>query len=106
MGLNRRRTEMASEKHRPEEAVAKLRRVDVLVSQGRSVAEAIRAVGVTEVTHYRRRREFGGLKSDQARRLKELEAENGRLREAVADLTPDEQILAGAARGNSFSIRG
>src|SRR5215218_3851320 len=96
MALSRRRTEMASEKHRPEEALSKLRRVDVLVSQGRSVAEAIRAVGVTEVTHYRRRREFGGLKSDQARRL----------REAVADLTPDEQILAGAARGNSFSIRG
>src|SRR5215213_9237368 len=96
MALSRRRTEMASEKHRPGEALSKLRRVDVLVSQGRSVAEAIRAVGVTEVTHYHRRREFGGLKSDQARRLKELEAENGRLREAVADLTPDEQILAGA----------
>src|SRR5215218_6353294 len=106
MALSRRRTEMASEKHRPEEALSKLRRVDVLVSQGRSVAEAIQSVGVTEVTYYRQRREFGGLKSDQARRLKELEAENGRLREAVADLTPDEQILAGAARGNCFSIRG
>ena len=53
---------MASKKHRPEEAVAKLRQVDVLVSQGQSVAEAIRAIGVTEVTYYRWRREFGGLK--------------------------------------------
>jgi transposase len=64
---------MASKKHRPEEAVAKLRQVDVLVSQGQSVAEAIRAIGVTEVTYYRWRREFGGLKSDQVKRLKELE---------------------------------
>jgi len=95
---------MASKKHRPEEAVSKLRQVDVLVSQGQSVAEAIRAIraiGVTEVTYYRWRREFGGLKSDQAKRLKVLEAENGRLRKAVADLTLDKQILAEAARGNS-----
>src|SRR3569832_2126243 len=70
MGLSRRRTEMASKKHRPEEAVAKLRQVDVLVSQGQSVAEAIRAIGVTEVTYYRWRREFGGLMSDQVMRLK------------------------------------
>ncbi len=88
---------MASKKHRPEEAVAKLRQVDVLVSQGQSVAEAI---GVTEVTYCRWRREFGGLKSDQVKRLKALEAENGRLRKAVADLTLDKQILAEAARGN------
>ena len=91
---------MASKKHRPEEAVAKLRQVDVLVSQGQTVAEAIRAIGVTEVTYYRWRREFGGLKSDQVKRLKELEAENARLRRAVADLTLDKQILAEAARGN------
>src|ERR671911_3160241 len=100
MGLNWRRTEMASKKHRPEEALAKLRQVDVLVSQGQSVAEAIRAIGVTEVTYYRWRREFGGLKSDQVKRLKELEAENARLRRAVSDLTLDKQILAEAARGN------
>ena len=92
---------MASKKHRPEEAVAKLRQVDVLVSQGQSVAEAIRAIGVTEVTYYRWRREFGGLKSEQVKRLKELEAENARLRRAVSDLTLDKQILAEAARGNS-----
>ena len=88
---------MASKKHRPEEAVAKLRQVDVLVSQGQSVAEAI---GVTEVTYDRWRREFGGLKSDQVKRLKELETENARLRKAIADLTLDKQILAEAARGN------
>src|SRR5918996_4953070 len=105
MALNRRRTEMASKKHRPEEAVAKLRQVDVLVSQGQTVAEAIRAVGVTEVTYYRWRREFGGLKAGQVKRLKELEAENARLRRAVSDLTLDKQILAEAARGNSWAPR-
>src|SRR4028118_1714586 len=99
MGSNRRRTEMASKKHRPEEAVAKLRQVDVLVSQGRSVAEAIRAIGVTEVTYHRWRREFGGLKSEQVERLKELEAENARLRKAIADLTLDKEELAGGAGG-------
>ena len=91
---------MAKKGHKPEEAVAKLRQVGVLVSQGRTVAEAIRAVGVTEVTYYRWRREFGGLKADQVKRLKELESENARLRKAVADLTLDKQILAEAARGN------
>jgi putative transposase len=98
---------MAKKKgHTPEEIVAKLRQVDVLVSQGRSVADAIRAIGVTEVTYYRWRREFGGLKSGQVKRLKELEAENARLRRAVSDLTLDKQILQEAARGNFFSIRG
>ena len=91
---------MAKKGHKPEEAVAKLRQVDVLVSQGQSVAEAIRAIGVTEVTYYRWRREFGGLKADQVKRLKALEAENTRLRRAVAELTLDKQILAEAARGN------
>src|ERR671920_1225940 len=100
MASNRRRTEMAKKGHKPEEVVAKLRQVDVLVSQGQSVAEAIRAIGVTEVTYYRWRREFGGLKSGQVKRLKELEAENARLRRAVSDLTLDKQILAEAARGN------
>src|ERR671917_153833 len=100
MALDRRRTEMAGKKHKPEEAVAKLRQVDVLVSRGQSMAEAIRAIGVTEVTYCRWRREFGGLKSDQVKRLKDLEAENARPCEAVADLTPDERILAEAARGN------
>src|SRR5919205_2675114 len=100
MALNRRRTEMARKRHTPDEIVAKLRQVDVLVSQGQAVAEAIRAIGVTEVTYYRWRREFGGLKADQVKRLQELEAENARLRKAVADLTLDKQILSEAARGN------
>ena len=89
---------MARKPHKPEEIVAKLRQVDVLVSQEQ--AEAIRAIGVTEVTYYRWRQECGGLKADQVRRLKDLEAENARLRRAVADLTLDKQILAEAARGN------
>ena len=76
---------MASKKHRPEEAVAKLRQVDVLVSQGQSVADAVRSIGVTEVTYYRWRQEYGGLRADQVKRLKQLEAENARLRRAVAD---------------------
>ncbi len=92
---------MAKKKgHTPEEIVAKLRQADVLVSQGRSVADAIRAIGVTEVTYYRWRREFGGLRLDQVRRLKELEAENARLRKAVADLTLEKLILKEAASGN------
>ena len=91
---------MARKRHKPEEIVAKLRQVDVLTGQGTSVAEAIRAIGVTEVTYYRWRQEYGGLKSDQVRRMKELERENQRLRQAVADLTLDKLILREAARGN------
>ena len=91
---------MPRKRHKPEEIVAKLRQVDVLTSQGQSVAEAVRAIGVTEVTYYRWRQEYGGLKTNQVRRMKELELENQRLRKAVADLTLDKQILAEAARGN------
>ena len=83
-----------------EEIVAKLRQVDVLTSQGKTVAEAVRAIAVTEVTYYGWRKEYGGLKGDQVKRLKELEAENARLRRAVSDLTLDKMILAEAARGN------
>ena len=67
---------------------------------GQSVADAIRSIGVTEVTYYRWRQEFGGLKSDQVKRLKDLETENTRLRRAVSDLTLDKLILQEAARGN------
>ena len=91
---------MARKRHRPEEIVAKLRQVDVLISQGQSIADAIRAIGVSEVTYYRWRQEFGGLKTEQIKRLKELEAENARLRRAVADLTLDKLILKEAASGN------
>jgi putative transposase len=86
--------------HKPEEIVAKLRQVDVLVSQGQNIADAIRQIGVSEVTYYRWRQEFGGLKTEQVKRLKELETENSRLRKAVSDLTLDKLILQEAARGN------
>ncbi|MFC5483393.1 IS3 family transposase [Microvirga aerilata] len=80
-----------------------MRQVDVLIAQGRTVAEAIRQIGVTEVTYYRWRSEYGGLKSDQVKRLKELEAENARLRRAVSDLTLDKMILKEAAKGKLLS---
>ncbi|MCJ2020530.1 IS3 family transposase [Methylobacterium sp. E-065] len=88
---------------KPEEIVAKLRQADVLISQGQSVADAIRALGVSSVTYYRWRREFGGLKSDQVRRMKDLETENTRLRKAIADLTLDKLILQEASRGRVSS---
>ena len=74
--------------------------VDVLLSQGRPVAEAIRTISVTPFTYYRWRKEFGGLKSDQVKRLKDLEKENERLRKAVSDLTLEKLILKEAASGN------
>ena len=80
---------MPRRRFKPEEIVAKLRQVDVLVSQGQNMADAIRQIGVSEVTFYRWRQEFGGLKSDQVKRLRDLELENSRLRKAVSDLTLD-----------------
>ncbi len=90
---------MPRKSYKPEEIVAKLRQVDVLTS-GKGVGEAIRSIGVSEVTYYRWRQEFGGLKSDQVKRLKDLETENTRLRRAVSDLTLDKLILQEASRGN------
>ena len=95
-----RRAAMARTRHKPEEIVAKLRQVDVLVSQGQSVADAVRSIGVTEVTYYRWRQEYGGLKTEQVKRLKDLEVENARLRKAISDLTLDKLILQEAAKGN------
>ena len=91
---------MGKKRHSAEEIVSKLRQVDVLTAQGRTIAEAIRQIGVTEVTYYRWRSEYGGLKSDQVKRLKELEMENARLRRAVSDLTLEKLILKEAASGN------
>lgn len=91
---------MPRKRHKAEEIVAKLRQVEVLSAQGKPVAEAIRSIGVTEVTYYRWRSEYGGLKGDQVKRLKELEAENTRLRRAVSDLTLEKLILREAASGN------
>lgn len=87
-------------RHKPEEIIAKLRQVEVMTGQGTSMADAIRSIGVTEVTYYRWRSEYGGMKLDQVKRLKELGVENGRLRKAVSDLTLDKLILKEAAKGN------
>lgn len=91
---------MARKRHKPEEIIAKLRQVDVLTGQGRSIAEAVKTIAVTETTYFRWRLEYGGMKSDQVKRLKALEVENARLRRAVSDLTLDKLILSEAARGN------
>lgn len=91
---------MARKRYKPDEIVGKLRQADVLYSQGMSMADAIRRLGVSEVTFYRWRKEYGGMNGDQLRRLKDLEKENERLRRAVSDLTLDKQILAEAAKGN------
>ena len=99
---------MPRKRHKPEEIVTKLRQVDVLVSQGQGIVDAIRQIGVSEVTYYRWRQEFyyrwrqefGGLKTEQVERLTDLETENTRLRRAVSDLTLDKLILQEASRGN------
>ena len=91
---------MPRKRYKPEEIVTKLRQVDVLVSQSDSVVDAIRQIVISEVTYYRWRREFGGLKTGQVKRLKDLEVENGCLRRAVSDLTLDKLIVQEAARGN------
>ena len=91
---------MPRKRYTPEEIVAKLRQVEVITAQGGSVADAVKSIGVTEVSYYRWRREFGGLRTDQVKRIKELEVENLRLRKAVSDLTLDKLILKEAASGN------
>jgi transposase len=79
--------------YRPEEIIAKLRKAEVLLGEGKKLPEVIKALGIHEVTYYRWRREYGGLPLSQAKRLKELERENARLRQAVSDLTLDKLIL-------------
>ena len=91
---------MARKRHTAEEIVAKLRQVDVLTAQGRPVAEAVLSIGVTEPSYYRWRSEYGGLKGNQVKRLRELETENTRLRRAVSDLTLEKLIPKEAAAGN------
>ncbi len=86
--------------HSPEQVLNKLRQVEVAVAGGKSVGQAVRAIGVTDHTYYRWRREYGGLNLDQARRLKKLEQENARLKRTIADLALDKQILKEAAEGN------
>lgn len=91
---------MARQRFTPEQIIAKLREVEVLVAKGMTIADAARQVQVTEQTVYRWRKEFGGMRVDQARRLKELEGENARLKRLVADLTLDKLILAEASKVN------
>ena len=83
-----------------EEIITKLREAEVRLGRGETVGEVCRNLGVSEQTFYRWRREYGGLRMDQAKRLKQLETENSRLRRAVSDLTLDNQILKEVARGN------
>jgi len=91
---------MARKRYKPEEIVAKLRQVMFWSRRARTMVDAIRQIGVSEVTLLRWRQEFGGLKIEQVKRLKDLELENSRLRKAVSDLTLDKLILQEAARGN------
>jgi transposase-like protein len=91
---------MPRKTYRPEEIIAKLREAEVLLGEGKKLPEVIKALGVHEVTYYRWRKEYGGLQVSQAKRLKDLERENARLRRAVSDLTLDKLILQEASRGN------
>ena len=91
---------MARRRHTPEQIITKLREAEVALAQGQTVAQVCKALEVTEQTYYRWRTEYGGMQVVQARRLKQLEGENARLRRAIADLTVDNQILKEAAEGN------
>ena len=90
---------MARKRYTPEVIIRKLREAEVLQGQGKTIAEVVKQLGVTEQTFYRWRKEYGGMRVDQAKRLKELEAENARLKRAVADLTVDKQILKEVVEG-------
>jgi len=90
---------MPKKRFQPAESIGKLRHADVLLGQGKKVAEVVKALGVTDVTDSRWRQEFSGMSTAQAKRLKELERGNGQLRKIVADLTLDKLILQAAARG-------
>lgn len=91
---------MSGKRYRPEEIISKLREAEVYLAEGVSVGEVIRRLGVTKITYYRWRREYGGMKVDQAKRLKDLEKENARLKRLLADAELDKAILKEAASGN------
>jgi transposase-like protein len=84
----------------PEQIIKKLREAEVLLSKGEKVEQVIRKIGVSDVTYYRWRKEYGGMKVDQARKLKDLEKENSRLKKLVADLSLDNAILKEVSKGN------
>jgi putative transposase len=91
---------MVKRGYNPEQVINKLREAEIYINQGGSISEASRKIGITEQTYYRWRKEYGGMKVEQARRLKELEKENGQLKKLVADLSLDNAILKEANRGN------
>jgi len=91
---------MAQKRYRPEQIIRKLREAEVAQAQGKTVAQAVKQLGISEQTFYRWRKEYGGMKVDQAKRLKELEKENVRLKRLVADLSLDNQILKEVNQGN------
>jgi putative transposase len=91
---------MVRKAFKPEQIIGKLREAEVLLSQGSTIGEASRKIGVTEQTYYRWRKEYGGMRVEQAKRLQELEKENSRLKKLVADISLDNAILKEAARGN------
>ncbi len=90
---------MAKKRYTPDTIIRKLRETEILQGQGKTIAQAVKHIGVTEQTFYRWRKEYGGMRIDQAKRLKELAAENARLKRAVADLTVDKQILKEVVEG-------
>jgi len=91
---------MPRKRFQPEEIIQKLREVEVLLSQGKTVPDACRKIGVTDQTYYRWRKEYGGVRTDQAKRLKELDRENARLKKLLAEAELDKAILREAASGN------
>jgi transposase-like protein len=91
---------MPKQRYKAEQIVNLLRKIEVEIANGKTTPQAAREVGITEQTYYRWRKEFGGLKLDQAKRLKELEKENGRLKRLVAELSLEKQVLRNVAQGN------
>ncbi len=91
---------MVKKSHSPEQIITKLREAEILLNQGAKVGEASRKIGVTEQTYYRWRKEYGGMRLEQAKRLKDIEKENARLKKLVADISLDNAILKEVAEGN------
>lgn len=91
---------MSGKRYGPEEIISKLREAEVYLAEGVTVGEVIRRLGVNKITYYRWRKEYGGMKIEQAKRLKDLEKENGRLKRLLADAELDKAILKEAASGN------
>ena len=91
---------MVKKSHSPEQIITRLREAEILLNQGANVGEASRKIGITEQTYYRWRKEYGGMRVEQAKRLKDLEKENARLKKLVADISLDNAILKEVAEGN------